>query len=646
MSWNIAPECISTVFLCIIWIYSRRGNPIPSLKNRSFQVCFGVTFLAMTTNILSTVLLYHLTASLLPLAWLVTLVYFAATPLMGMAYFFYVVANVYEGEPRLIRYFLPAALPGTLYLGMVLLNPLRKDLFDISLQGGYIQGPYIAWTYIIFFLYCLTCVLLPLLRGNRVDPSTRTVLVLFPLLAGGVILMQLMIPGIILTGSAATCAMLLIYLYLQNKQISIDYLTHLPNRHAFLKMVELYLRKRPRFTVLVVSLRGFKRINDTYGQHNGDALLSAVSLWLRKELSLREGELYRYSGDEFALLQWDASEQSMRHIVDTIRNRMEQSWETPGCTCMLSAAIGIVDCPHTSQETAGLINGLEYAVAQAKSARQWHSLCFCSAELLKKSQRRRRIAQRLDECLSTDGFEVYYQPIYSVESGKFLRAEALLRMSDPELGRIPPDEFIPVAEEAGLIVDITYWVLEQVCRFIRRTLDANIPLESINVNFSALQFAQMDLLPRVLEILLRNDVPIDLIKIELTESALAENTQTITACLLEMNKYGLLIGLDDFGTGYSNLLSVLDLPISTVKLDKGLVWSALKNERCSIALKNFARAFRELGMTVLAEGVETEEQSRFVTDAGCTLIQGFLYARPMPEADYEAFLRERADLPL
>ena len=639
MSWNIAPECISSVFLCIIWIYSRKGNVIPNLQNQLFQASFLTTFCAMFTNILSTILIYTLRPETLVLTWLVTLVYFIATPLMGMVYFFYTAANIFESSPKLKRYTLFASIPGVLYTVMVLLNPFTKHLFDISLTDGYRRGPLLLVTYGIFYLYCLACVFLVVFQGKRVAPAIRAILFIFPSIAGVVIIIQLLFPSIILSGSAATCALLLIYLYLQNKQIAIDYLTHLPNRREFLKMQELYIRKKEPFSMLVLSLREFKTVNDTYGQHQGDALLTALSVFLRKHLCLREGEVYRYSGDEFALLLKGTDTAALTDLVLGLHRRMARAWEVPGCTCLLSAAIGIASYPDTAEESRSLINGLEYAVAQAKQDPDTYKVCFCTPELLEKAQRRHIIAEQLEQCLKTDSFELHYQPIFSVETQRFIKAEALLRMRCPQLGPVSPAEFIPVAEESGLIIHITYLVLDRVCRFMRALMDEGLELESINVNFSALQFTQKDLLSRVLEIMLQNDVPCSKIKVELTESTLAENAETIATFLCQLNEAGIRIGLDDFGTGYSNLISVLDLPISTVKLDKSLVWSAAKDRRCFIALQNFSRAFRELGMTVLAEGVETEEQSRLVVDAGCTLIQGFLYAKPLPEEDFRAFLR-------
>lgn len=638
MAWNMAPECISCVILSIIWIYSRKGNPIPSLRNRLFQACLSITFCAMITNILSALLLAALVSQTLVLAWLANMAYFLTTPLMGMVYFYYTLANLYDGAGNQRQRFLLSALPGLVYVGLVLSNPFTRVIFDITMETGYHQGPLIGITYWVFFLYCIASLVVTVVRGRKVSPAIQKILLSFPLIAVLVIFIQIQMPDVVLTGTAATCAILLIYLYLQNKQLSIDHLTNIPNRQEFLSMLELNLKRGTPFSVMVLSLREFKAVNDTHGQLIGDELLKALGEFLRRSLDLRENELYRYSGDEFAIVLRAGAATTEQRLLDSIHQRLAQPWQVQEHTCLLEGAIGIVSCPETAADSATLIRGIECAVSVAKRSGENRHVCRCTAKLLEQAKRRQTIAEILRQSMKQGGFQVYYQPIWSVQTGQFPLAEALLRLNDTPLGPISPAEFIPIAEETGLIVDMTYWVLEQVCRDLRHILDLGLPLQGISVNFSALQFTQRDLVARVLEILQAHGVPTSFLKVEITEGALAENDQVTADFIHRMHQHDVRVGLDDFGTGYSNLASVIELPLDTVKLDKSLVWSAIKKENYSIVLQNVARAFRELGFTVLAEGVENEEQSQFVQHCGCTLIQGFHYARPMPMADFLALL--------
>lgn len=636
MHWNIAAECISMINLIIIWFYSRKSNLVPSLKNKLFQLCFFVTFCAMFFNVWSTFMLDRPELELIELTWLITGIYFIVTPLMGMLYFFYTVAIVFEyrGDPmRMIGW---TSSPGILYFMLVLLNPFLKLLFDIDHAGGYSQGPWIFCTYLIFYMYCLAAVILVLVCRSQVEPSIRRILVIFPLIALAVILFQQIYPSVVLTGSAATCALLVIYLYLQNKQNTEDYLTGLPNRQEFLKMLELQIRKNKDFTITILSLRGFKRVNDTYGQHNGDLFLQEIGKYLKGIAGTHC--LYRYGGDEFSILSYGRFDKAMDANVKKIDQRMAKPWSIEENSCVIPAVIGIVGYPESAETLEDLINGIEFAVSMVKSNSDTN-VYYCGQEMMTAMRRRQQIISIMEEHLEQDSFCVYYQPIISTATGQYLVAESLLRIPDSPLGPLYPGEFIPIAEETGLIVEITYQVLDKVCKFINRLLESGIKFEGVHVNFSGKQFSQIDLKEKVEEIIVRNGTPFTKIKIEITESLLVENAKTVAEFAVEMQKKGILIELDDFGTGYSNIVSVMNTPLDTIKLDKSVIWTAVENSRSAALVKSLAAVFHEMGLGVLAEGVENREQEAFVVECGIDMIQGFLFSKPLPEEEAFQFIR-------
>lgn len=277
-----------------------------------------------------------------------------------------------------------------------------------------------------------------------------------------------------------------------------------------------------------------------------------------------------------------------------------------------------------------IVNAVEYAVFRAKAG-ECGEICYCDKEMLEGLERRRKVIMILKEKIADRNFEMYYQPNYSVVDRGFHYAESLMRIPESPVGPIYPSELIPIAEETGLIIDITHIMLDKVCRLINRLLERGIPIQAIHVNFSAVQFSQNDLMDKVLEIIWRNHTPMSAINIEFTESTLTKNTQVVSKFALEMEKHGIKMGLDDFGTGYSNIATVINNPFSTVKLDKSLVWVSVANKKSALAVKNLSRIFQELEMTVIAEGVETEEQRRLIVDFGINQIQGFYYAKSMPE---------------
>lgn len=643
MSWNIAPECVSVVILGIIWMYSRRGSVLPTLRDQLFQVCFLVTFCAMTSNILSTVMIMHYETVPLLLTWLVTMIYYLLTPMMGMIYFLYSTSVIYGDQKNLKKIISFGSIPGLVYIFLVLVNPFFKELFDINRLEGYTQGNLVAATYIIFYVYCAMSVFVVLINRKLVSPQIYRILVSFPLIAVIVIIFQQFFPSVILSGSAATSALLIIYLHLQNKQISMDYLTNVPNRFVMLNMMELML-KRPgtqNFAVLVVSLRNFRDINTSYGQSTGDLFLKKVCDYLCTFVP--RDNVYRFSGDEFAILLKGGKVENLNELSEEIALRMERPWQVNDYQCVIPAAMGIAYYPSSAQTLEEIINALEYAVFRAKSGKSGN-ICYCDQQMISELRRKNQIIQILKELLHTGDFELYYQPIVSLDSGRFLYAESLMRIPNSPIGPIYPNEFIPIAEETGLIIELTYLILEKVCWFVNKMLAAGIPIKAVHVNFSAVQFNDQALVQKVLHIIETNHTPFSAIKIEFTESAIAENAQTVTAFACEMKKRGILMGLDDFGTGYSNIATVIGIPFNTMKLDKSLINSAMESEKSATVVKNLTRTFKDLNMTVIAEGVENEAQNAMVKDCGIDQVQGYFYSKPMPEPEVEVFLTEHASL--
>lgn len=640
MTWNISSEAISGIIVLIILIYSHNGALLPTLKNKMYQLCLWGTLGSITFNILSTLLIYEYARLPGLLVELVTLVYFIFTPLMGALYFFYATAVVFEGD-RTKKAYPFLVVSGALcvaYLFFVAISPFTGALFSVRPGVGYQQGPYIAVTYIVFYAYCLLTLLVVLYRRRHIDAATQRILLSFPLLAVVVILIQQFFPTYILTGSAACCALLIIYLYLQNKQLTRDALTGLSNRQEFSKALHLRLgQKEKPFVVFIISLNDFKSLNDKVGHENGDLFLREVAAYLKGVVSFPF--LYRYSGDEFAIIS-NLDRPKATALLDVLTARFAAPWHVKDFDFIIPAAMGVAAYPYTASDMDGLVSGLEFALEEAKARPSRY--CFCSTEMMGQVQRKKEVEEVARTAFEKGAFSIHLQPIFSVSQGRFLFAESLLRLQDTPLGPIPPDEFIPLLEKNGLIIELTYWIIDQVCQVIRRWLDAGISFNGIAINFSTLQFLQEDLEQRILQIAQRHDVPLSKLKFEVTEGMLITNYTKVKTFIERMNALGARFGLDDFGTGYSNLASVMQLPFDTIKLDKSLVWDAMENSRSAALVRHLAGAFREQGVSVLAEGVETAGQLSFLTACGCEYIQGYYYARPMPVEEAAPYFRAPA----
>lgn len=278
----------------------------------------------------------------------------------------------------------------------------------------------------------------------------------------------------------------------------------------------------------------------------------------------------------------------------------------------------------------------------SEKSQPWSSL---SQRLLQSAGRgeRRLMVKWLEDAIQNDRFEIYYQPLYTVCDGSFTEAEALLRLKGPNGSYIPPDQFIPVAEESGQIVEIGCIVLRHVCGYIRHLLSCHIDIETISVNLSVLQLLAEDAVPRLLGIIRDSGISPNRILFEVTESVLIPDCTLIAEKITALRNAGVQFALDDFGTGYSNITNVINLPFDAVKIDKSLIWDSVKNRRCNIMIRELTRTFRRINLTVTAEGVETEEHDRFVRQCGCDKIQGFRYARPLPVSRAEDYFGRFAE---
>lgn len=404
-----------------------------------------------------------------------------------------------------------------------------------------------------------------------------------------------------------------------------DTLTNLLNRQEFNKMIDILIDNNKPFIAVVISLKNFKFINDKFGQEIGDQILLEVCHYLR--YLLPKQAMYRYGGDEFALIFYD--KKNVINALEKIETRMKNPWQISNIDFIISYVAGGIAYPKVAHSKEEIINGLEYAVSLGKKDNA-HNINFCVTAMIKQIRRKYQILDLLRICLENNSFEVYFQPIYDLKTHSYCKAEALLRLPDNPLGFISPEEFIPIAEENGLIAPITYQVLDKTCLFIKKVIAEKKDFTGVSINFSVLQFMQDDLENKVLKVIEKHQLPYELIKIEITESMLVTNFDVITNFMTNMINRGIQFLLDDFGTGYSNITYVLTIPFQVVKVDKSLIWQAMKDEKAAILIKKMIEAFNQIGLHILAEGIETKEQMEFMKKCGCDLLQGYYFSRPVP----------------
>lgn len=419
-----------------------------------------------------------------------------------------------------------------------------------------------------------------------------------------------------------------------------DALTGLPNRQLFLLKGAKHIksaRARQQITsLLYVDLDRFKRINDNLGHAVGDAFLKAAAQRLK---GLNADLVARIGGDEFvALASGLANEQDAIALADRLRSSLAEPFECRGRRHVVTPSIGIANCPGDSDQINDLLVKAEMAMHLAKEqGRNGHA--FFGQSMAVRSLHRLSIESDLNRALERGELAIWYQPKLELKLGKITGVEALLRWRHPQDGMIPPDRFIPVAEETGLIVPIGTWVLKEVCQQLRRWGAMGFGHLTAAINVSVQQFVRHDFPDTVLQCLKDADARPDHLELEITESLLMRDLEKAAATLNRLRTAGIGLSIDDFGTGYSSLGYLSRLPVSTLKIDRSFVKDLPGKEDAAAICAAILAMARELRLNVVAEGVETREQLAFLKQHGCQQIQGFLIGKPMAVTELESHLR-------
>ncbi|MBV1788736.1 EAL domain-containing protein [Marinobacterium sp. D7] len=425
-----------------------------------------------------------------------------------------------------------------------------------------------------------------------------------------------------------------------------DSLTGLPNRNLLIERLDHALATSARTgvvgAVLFIDLDNFRDLNDTLGHSAGDLMLRLVGE--RLQLRVREGDtIARFGGDEFVLVIEgldDVQEEALfqaEHLAKTLLNLINQAFEFEGNIFTPTASIGIALFERQRHSADDMIKWAELAMYEAKAAGR-NSVRFFDPSMQAQVRSRAELESGIHKGLDKGEFELHYQPQYS-DSGELVGAESLLRWRHPERGMVSPAEFIPVAEASGLIRPLGRWVLEEACRqLVRWADDPVLGTIAISVNISAVQIHQEDFVTELCSVLELTGADARRLKLELTESMLVRHVEQTIDKMAALRQRGVGFSLDDFGTGYSSLSYLKRLPLDQLKIDQGFVHDLLHDTNDTAIVRTVIALGQSLDLSVIAEGVETEEQRNALIDFGCRYFQGYLFSRPLPVEQFEALV--------
>ena len=430
-----------------------------------------------------------------------------------------------------------------------------------------------------------------------------------------------------------------------------DALTGLPNRALFLEHLRHAIerngtRGKKFFAVLFLDFDQFKIINDSLGHMEGDNLLRLIAR--RLSHSLRNGDIVaRLGGDEFTILLDDLGDLAdVMQVVERVQNDLKTPFDLSGRSVVISVSIGIAlsDAAYTKPEE--MLRDADIAMYRAKAGGKARHQMF-NQTMHEQATERLQLETELRRAVELEEFLVYYQPIVDLQTGRTAGFEALVRWRHPSGGIVPPDKFIPIVEETGLIVPLGLWIMRQSCRRLRRwqtenTHNANL---TMSVNLSCKQFVQTDLAERVAEILSETEIEAGSLRLEITESHLMEDSEAAIRVMNRLRALGVKLSIDDFGTGYSSLSYLHRLPVNYLKIDRSFVGAMQTAPENREIVRTIIMLAKNLNLEVVAEGIEESGQADYLKSLGCHFGQGYFYSKPVPAEQAGALITGGASVP-
>ena len=632
MTWNpdfeIAALLLTVVFNVFYWTQRR----LPLYQNHFFSRILGIE----VGVILSDLVASYVSSEGMNYSVLVqnvaNTVYFGLLAFLIVEFYFYTVSltGISGHIPKALKIILQ--IPFLFMEVFILSSPVSGMVFSIDPVHGYRRG----WGYLtIFGFVCiyivLSVVFITRFRKNVAIGQLISIYTFSLIVFSGAFLQIFFFPYVLMTNGCSALAIAIIYLSLQNPDFYNNNMTGLFNTDAFMEIAKEKISQREKFSCFGIVMDRYATARKIYGKEHLDFCMTEIADYLKK-LNPDFLTFYFHEGC-FVILDPAGKDFSASGIK--IQKRFDQPWKLENgeiyfhiCTVLWPAEIA-------RDNAAELMDGLQMAMDEAAEAGGSH--INISQELIERMRYDGKVESALNQALENDSLEVYFQPIYSNSQGRISAAEALARLSDPELGFISPEVFIPKAEQNGSIMQLGRQIFEKTCSFIHDHSLDEMKIDYIEINLSPVQCLQEQLAEELTGIASKYDVPMSRVNLEITETATTD-AGAIRENMKQLLEYGTTFSLDDYGTGFSNLINILKLPLHIVKIDKSIVWSYFNG--AGDILPHVIQMFKNQHLEIVAEGVESQKMADELAHMGCDYEQGFYFSRPIPEKEFLEYVRK------
>lgn len=635
MTFSITMEVVSLLItlLLVLFHYDRQNRN--NKQYHLFSACLILSGITIALDIFTSFTIDGTVQVVFRLNYALNMIYFFFQHLSFSVMAIYCFYLMFEHIADLHCYNIATKLVKTFCLileVMVAANPWT-DWFFYFENGIYMRGPFNKLAYA--FLAIEVAMLCVCYFRNRsiVSPAMHKLMKVTPPVVLALAAVQLLYQDTLMAGTIEALVNLIFYITFQNNRVGQDSLTELPNRNTFIQELDVKQKKNSQLHLCLIHLDQMEEINQKYGTQKGDTLLYQVSRYL-DQIS-PQYQAFRFGNTRFLLMGPYRSDDNAAALTRQMCQRFHESWSAvnEGCYCSISLA-HIVVGPDTQNENQ-IIDQLEYTLSEAMKKPAGQAVFF-DVQLRTQYERRIFVLEQIRKALDTNSLQIYFQPIYHCQKQTFTSAETLLRLFDEHGKPISPGEFIPLAEQNGLIDEISWQLLHKVCAFLAEHPD--LPLRTISINLAMQQLTDRTFWNRIHTAQEQYGISLEKLRIEITERTISENPAQVRKIMSYLTEKRLRFYLDDFGIGYSNLANMMTLPFETVKLDASLLRDIAQNETLSHTVDLLIQMMHHAGFLVVAEGLETEEQIQKAHQLHVDCIQGYYYARPMPADELVTFL--------
>lgn len=639
MTWDLAQEVLAAVFLVVLLLSIRRNYSLVTPADKIYTYCIYAVFASIVSVTTASTLVNGMFEVDTPSAWVVHTLAFIIMPLVAVVFMYYLIASMDDtvkieiAHPRLL------AIPYVVYVFFVLTNWYTHALFYID-SAGYHFGSYEFLNYGMTYLYCLVTLFLAVWYRKYFNSSARWVYMIFPVLTIFAAIVQQLAPKLLMLDSNYVVALFIIYLFLQNIRINTDPVTLLGDKNSFTNRVRAELRGGESFVVVLVMLRRWNWIREGYGRALQDDLARAIAQYLGSVVDRQQ--VFRRSNTQFAIFVPVEDMNKGGGVVDAIFTKFSLPWQEHGLSIVVPISIATLQHPGiiSSPEEADML--LDYVGRLAK-LRLPEQTIRCTDNMLETVLLKESLIHLLLSEVEMSGFSVAYQPIFTNDEKCVRFLEAYVRLPEGPFREMSPTEFVPVAQEVGIMTDIGNITLDRVCKFIRKLIDDKIYIDGISINVSLLQVSNPGWVEDTIRIITENKVPFSMIMFEFTESVFEENTAVVTDAMKKMRSLGIRFILDNFGSGHANINHLLMWDFDGIKFDQIFVQGDTDTNNSFIVMSELATAFNKSNIMTIASGIETVHQDSFAKRANCQYLQGFYFAMPVAEDEIEALLSRFAD---